>query len=125
MIIIPPKKYLTRQYKQFFFVTYFISINYYDVVSEHSGRKLLICDLQGNYDGEHKMFRFTDPVIHYHNTQKSTKKCVYGRTDKGQKGMHDFLRTHECSALCHLLTKGFRKPHKRGIQSEPTPIKVE
>ena len=30
-------------------------------------------------------------------------ECVYGRTDKGEKGMHHFLRTHEYSALCHLL----------------------
>ncbi len=50
---------------------------------------------------------------------------VYGRTGKGEKGMHHFLRTHECSALCHLLMKGFRRPHKRGIKHESTTIKIE
>mmetsp|Transcript_1147 Transcript_1147/g.2962 ORF Transcript_1147/g.2962 Transcript_1147/m.2962 type:complete len:93 (+) Transcript_1147:1645-1923(+) len=33
----------------------------------HSGRKALICDLQGTHVRRESMLYFTDPVIHYHD----------------------------------------------------------
>ena len=50
-----------------------------------TGRKRLICDLQGNYDEESNMLRLSDPVIHYCNYKNSNKVCVHGRTDRGKK----------------------------------------
>ena len=47
----------------------------------HSGKKMLICDLQGVYDEPNNMIRFTDPVIHYHDARNDKKKGLYGRTD--------------------------------------------
>lgn len=75
----------------------------------HSGKKMLICDLQGVYDRSGQVFNFTDPVIHYHDAKKESKRNrgVYGRTDMGQKGIQNFFRTHECNCLCDLITKGF------------------
>lgn len=75
----------------------------------NSGKQLLICDLQGNYDKFAQKFRFTDPVIHYRSTKDSTKKGIFGRTDKGHKGINNFFKTHQCSDLCELVTKGFRR----------------
>jgi len=76
----------------------------------HSGKKMLICDLQGVYDNTDKLLRFTDPVIHYHDIKKKEKRGVCGRTDLGQKGIWGFFRTHRCNGLCDLVTKGFITP---------------
>jgi len=46
-----------------------------------SERRMLICDLQGVYDSENKFFRFTDPVIRYHDVKKDEQRGHYGRTD--------------------------------------------
>ncbi len=75
----------------------------------YSGQKMLICDLQGVYDKSSHTFNFTDPVIHYHDAKKESKRSrgAYGRTDMGQKGVQNFFRTHECNCLCELITKGF------------------
>ncbi|KAF0695413.1 Aste57867_13762 [Aphanomyces stellatus] len=64
-----------------------------------SKRRSLVCDLQGVYDDTANVFELTDPVIHY----AGSKKRKYGRTDHGNRGMHDFFITHECNALCKLL----------------------
>ena len=63
--------------------------------------KLIVCDLQGVYDDKEKVFELTDPVIHYKSSQG--RSAVYGRTDRGQKGINDFFRTHKCNDLCMLL----------------------
>jgi len=72
----------------------------------YSGKKMLICDLQGVFD--ENMFFFTDPVIHYYDNQKSKQKSVYGRTDRGKKGIDDFMSSHKCSNLCKLVELGFK-----------------
>lgn len=76
--------------------------------SYHFSRKqALICDLQGVYDKASNMFKFTDPVIHYHNARKDCRKSRYGRTDMGQRGIDSFFKSHKCNDLCGLVTKGF------------------
>jgi len=69
-----------------------------------SKRKFLVCDLQGvlNTDVEPPIFELTDPAIHY---SKMTSRKDFGRTDRGEHGIQDFLETHECSNLCHMLLK--------------------
>ena len=70
-----------------------------------SGRRYLVCDLQGVLDesSETPCFELTDPVIHYRSV--SGWKNVFGRTDRGQKGIDSFYKTHECSDLCEALEK--------------------
>ncbi|GAX29515.1 hypothetical protein FisN_36Hu009 [Fistulifera solaris] len=77
-----------------------------------SGKKRLVCDLQGVYDDENNVMMFSDPVIHYHDPRGSFKrKNVHGRTDHGIDGMHKFLHTHHdyCGHLCRIVNRRFRK----------------
>jgi len=69
-----------------------------------SGRKFLVCDLQGVLDTSiwPPVFELTDPAIHY---SEMTNRKDYGRTDRGEQGIQDFLKTHTCSNLCHMLLK--------------------
>lgn len=77
----------------------------------YSGKKMLVCDLQGVYDTQKKLFRWTDPVVHYHNPSDDPKNCHkrgrHGRTDMGQKGIQNFFKSHQCNPLCDLVCKGF------------------
>lgn len=76
-----------------------------------SGRKRLVCDLQGIYDKEATLLRLSDPVIHsfyYGEESNKNKRSWYGPTDNGRKGMALFQSTHECNDLCNLMVKGFR-----------------
>lgn len=34
-----------------------------------------------------------------------TSRKNFGRTDRGEHGIQDFLATHTCSNLCHMLLK--------------------
>jgi hypothetical protein len=47
----------------------------------------LICDLQGAFNRQRKLLELTDPVIHYYDPSKDNRKAVYGRTDRGDKGI--------------------------------------
>jgi hypothetical protein len=70
-------------------------------------RKMMVCDLQGTLrpesDGAPAIFELTDPVIHYRSSTGCTS--VFGRTDRGAKGIHDFFKTHRCSELCRALNR--------------------
>ena len=74
----------------------------------NSQRKMLVCDLQGVLDDSTTppVFELTDPVIHKYS--ESGRKNVYGRTDRGKKGIDDFWKTHVCTSLCHLLKAKYR-----------------
>ena len=69
----------------------------------YTKRKKMVCDLQGvlNKSASPPVFELTDPVIHYASTRG--RKNVYGRTDRGKKGMNEFFCTHQCNDLCRLL----------------------
>jgi hypothetical protein len=73
-------------------------------------RKMLVCDLQGvlTTAGSPHLFELTDPVIHY--SSGTGRSNVFGRTDRGRKGIHDFFRTHRCSALCRALNRRWLTP---------------
>ena len=79
-----------------------------------TGRKRLICDLQGVYDEKLNVLMLSDPVIHYYNRSDESRRYVHGMTDKGSKGMVMFFATHECSRLCRMVTNGFKKFHEIG-----------
>jgi len=81
-----------------------------------SGRKRLVCDLQGVYDEEAGCLRLSDPVIHYHNKYNTTRTQVHGRTDRGWKGMSMFFDTHKehCGHLCKLMLRGIHRRRRPG-----------
>jgi hypothetical protein len=85
-----------------------------------TGKKRLICDIQGVYDEEKNMLRLSDPVIHYQNYRREHKRMVHGKTDRGTKGFAMFFETHECSKLCHLVTAGFKTADRRRRESYST-----
>ena len=86
-----------------------------------TGRKRLICDLQGVYDESQNILRFSDPVIHYHNPAHARRAQVHGRTDRGQKGVLMFFETHKeyCGHLCRLVNGGFKK-HNNNLRNNPS-----
>eukprot|EP00899_Mesostigma_viride_P028369 jgi/Mesvir1/8717/Mv02647-RA.1 len=65
-----------------------------------TGRKKLVCDLQGVWNATDG-FVLTDPVIHY--VSNSGRRGINGLTDKGQEGVDRFFQTHRCGALCRRL----------------------
>ena len=75
-----------------------------------SRRKMTVCDLQGVLDADCSppLYRLTDPVIHYSSSRGRTN--VFGRTDRGRKGVSSFFRTHTCSALCRALNREWVRP---------------
>jgi Alpha-kinase family len=83
-----------------------------------SGRKRLICDLQGVYDEKDKKLILSDPVIHYYNdfNNSSPSHRRYGDGNRERRGMAEFFATHECGYLCKLTTRGL-KTHRSGRES--------
>jgi hypothetical protein len=82
-----------------------------------SGRKRLVCDLQGVFDEGKNLLQFSDPVIHYYNPHNLDLRCVHGRTDRGQNGIQDFFATHICKEqgnLCQVVSRGFRATYRHG-----------
>ena len=73
----------------------------------YTKRKVLVCDLQGVLSSNPPKFEFTDPVIHF--SSRSGRRNVFGRTDRGKKGMHDFFKTHKCTPLCRMLQRRWVK----------------
>mmetsp|Transcript_8703 Transcript_8703/g.18025 ORF Transcript_8703/g.18025 Transcript_8703/m.18025 type:complete len:695 (+) Transcript_8703:188-2272(+) len=69
-----------------------------------SRRKFLVCDLQGVLDEKsyYPKFELTDPAIHY---KKKTTRIDFGRTDRGEEGIQDFLNNHTCSDLCRFVSR--------------------
>lgn len=69
-----------------------------------SGRRFLICDLQGVLDTTKKppIFELTDPAIHY---KQQTRRDDFGRTDLGENGIEQFFQTHVCSDLCRMVCR--------------------
>jgi len=88
-----------------------------------SGRKRLVCDLQGVYDEGNRLLKFSDPVIHYHHPGRpDERRFVHGKTDRGRDGVAMFFDTHNrdhCGHLCLLMIRGFRRPrhHQQPLPS--------
>jgi hypothetical protein len=76
-----------------------------------TGKKRLVCDLQGVYEEKGNELKLSDPVIHYYNENRSDRRFVHGKTDRGRKGIAMFFDTHKehCGHLCKLVNGGFWK----------------
>lgn len=69
----------------------------------YTNGKVMVCDLQGVYNTDlvPPTFELTDPAIHYKSNRG--REMVFGRTDKGKKGIQLFFNTHKCSGVCKLM----------------------
>lgn len=77
-----------------------------------TGRRRLICDLQGVFDEKANIIQLSDPVIHYYNHRIESRQNVHGLTDRGRKGIKMFFATHECSRLCLRTINGFKSARR-------------
>jgi hypothetical protein len=84
-----------------------------------TGRKRLVCDLQGVYDPELNQLQLSDPVIHYYNHRDADRTNVHGRTDRGRNGMAMFFDSHHeyCGHLCRLVNRGFHRSNHQHNQN--------
>ena len=93
----------------------------------YTNRRMLVCDLQGVFNpGSYcPTFECTDPVIHYRS--KTGRKNVFGRTDRGKKGVHDFFKTHECTELCRMLNRRWirRAEQEQNIGLEDDDVELD
>ena len=69
-----------------------------------SGRKLVICDLQG-VEVRYKLM-LTDPAIHYTNV------LCHGSTNLGMTGILKFFQVHECNHICRALNQDKKLPEQ-------------
>lgn len=78
-------------------------------------QKLLVCDLQGvlEEDGTPPVFRLTDPAISYKSNTGRAR--VFGRSDRGPKGINAFFRTHVCTEVCKLVQTIAPEPPKLDV----------
>lgn len=91
---------------------------------EKSKKMLMVVDLQGvlerNDDGT-RTYVLTDPAIHKRRKKKRSQKLAnwtFGRTDRGESGMHHFFKTHVCNDTCRLLGLSEHKRRQEEKESE-------
>lgn len=65
---------------------------------ERSGKKLVICDLQGCWDPVRQECRLTDPACH-----TLDEKRRFGESNCGPKGIDNFFSAHHCNEICHKM----------------------
>ena len=78
-----------------------------------SGRKLVVCDLQG-VKSRLKLI-LTDPAIHYTNI------LCHGSTNLGMKGIDKFFQVHKCNDICRELKLDKELPEQPLRASSTTP----
>ena len=98
----------------------------------YTQRKVLVCDLQGvlSSNSSDPCFEFTDPVIHFRS--RRGRNNVFGRTDRGPKGVDDFFKSHTCSPLCRALNRRWvkrvgeqqRGAHLDGLEDQVSNLKL-
>ena len=70
---------------------------------------MIVCDLQGRYrhnkyNKGKSRFELTDVAI-------CSRRCTYGPTDLGEKGIDSFFNNHRCNQFCSVDTK-WQRPRK-------------
>lgn len=98
----------------------------------YTQRKVLVCDLQGvlSSSSTDPCFEVTDPVIHFRS--RRGRNNVFGRTDRGPKGVDDFFKSHTCSPLCRALNRRWvkrvgeqqRGAHLDGLEDQVSNLKL-
>jgi len=64
---------------------------------EESGKCEIVVDIQGS------KYCYTDPQLH-------SNDVLYGRADRGKRGVADFFTTHKCNDYCNALGLMNREP---------------
>ena len=79
-----------------------------------SKKNLIVVDLQGvlekKLNGE-LVYKLTDPAIHQRKKKKKNRfrTWKFGRTDRGNKGIKAFFKSHKCNDVCRVL--GLEEEH--------------
>ena len=63
--------------------------------------RLLVCDVQGTYDKPSNTFMLYDPCVH----SDMREKGLFGVTDRGAKGISEFLASHKCNHVCRMPSR--------------------
>jgi hypothetical protein len=89
-----------------------LTVNPYNVIQafshftyEKSKKNLLVVDLQGVFisKNEGSEFVLTDPAIHTRSQSSRLSRLNLGRTDRGDRGISTFFKSHVCDETCRLL----------------------
>ena len=99
----------------------------------YTKRQLLVCDLQGVLNDNPPHYDLTDPVIHFRSKRGGKRRSLFGRTDRGRKGINDFFRTHKCSPLCRMMWSRWagriddkqRLSHLTGLEESVSNLRIE
>ena len=67
----------------------------------HSGRKLVICDIQGCYYPGKREFLMTDPACNKIPVQGEARE--FGESNLGEKGLNEFFAHHRCNQFCYEM----------------------
>jgi hypothetical protein len=65
-----------------------------------SGGNLIVCDLQGRY--RHNRFNSSKSRFELTDVAVCSRRCSYGPTDLGEKGIDSFFHNHVCNQFCHV-----------------------
>lgn len=63
-----------------------------------SGGNLIVCDLQGRY--RHNRFNKGKSRFELTDVAICSRRCSYGPTDLGEKGIDSFFNSHQCNQFC-------------------------
>ena len=99
----------------------------------YTKRQLLVCDLQGVLNDNPPHYELTDPVIHFRSKRGGKRRSLFGRTDRGRKGINDFFSTHKCSPLCRMMWSRWagriddkqRLSHLSGLEECVSNLRIE
>ena len=65
-----------------------------------SGGNLIVCDLQGRY--RHNRFNQSKSRFELTDVAVCSRRCHYGPTDLGEKGIDSFFHNHVCNQFCNV-----------------------
>ncbi|KAL7514804.1 hypothetical protein ACHAXN_012125 [Cyclotella atomus] len=78
-----------------------------------SGGNLIVCDLQGRY--RHNRFANSKSRFELTDVAVCSRRCAYGPTDLGEKGIDSFFHNHKCNQFCHVNGR-WQRPNARNTR---------
>jgi len=70
---------------------------------DRSGGQLIVCDLQGRY--RHNRFNKSKSRFELTDVAICSRRCKYGPTDLGEKGIDSYFNNHVCNQFCSVDRK--------------------
>lgn len=76
-----------------------------------SGGNMIVCDLQGRY--RHNRYQTSRSRFELTDIAVCSRRCSYGPTDLGEKGIDSFFHNHVCNQFCCVDGHWARPRHTR------------